>query len=78
MSDMINHPDHYINDKVECIDAMIETQGRDVVMDHCVCCAFKYLWRHNRKGGPADIYKAHWYLSKYIELDEEIEKELLD
>lgn len=66
--DAVNHPKHYTGGAVECIDAMIETQGVDAVMNYCVCNAFKYLWRHRNKGGTEDIKKSHWYLKKYLEL----------
>jgi len=70
MEDNINHPKHYETNKVECIEAMEITQGRGAVMSFCLCNAFKYLWRHNRKNGLEDIKKAKWYLDKYIELAE--------
>ena len=49
---------------------MEETQGKEAVMDFCLCNAFKYLYRHNRKNGLEDIKKAKWYVDKYIELAE--------
>ena len=66
--DMVNHPSHYESGKFECIDVMLETQGKDAVMSFCLCNAFKYLYRHNRKNGIEDIKKAKWYIDKYIEL----------
>ncbi len=74
--DNINHPKHYELDKIECIDAMEMTQGRGTVMSFCLCNAFKYLWRHNRKNGLEDIKKAKWYLDKYIELAEKSKAEI--
>lgn len=74
--DNINHPKHYELDKIECIDAMEMTQGRGAVMSFCLCNAFKYLWRHNRKNGLEDIKKAKWYLDKYIELAEKSKEEI--
>lgn len=68
--DPVNHPSHYETGGIECIDAMLETQGREAVMDFCVCNAFKYLWRHGRKNGVEDVRKAIWYLNKYVELNE--------
>lgn len=73
MEDNINHPKHYETDKVECIEAMEITQGRAAVMSFCLCNAFKYLWRHDRKNGLEDIKKARWYLDKYIKLAEKEE-----
>ncbi len=71
--DVVERPQHYTSTSIECIDAMIETQGADAVKAYCVCNAFKYLWRHNAKNGDEDIKKANWYLNKAVELmgDEE-------
>lgn len=69
--DMVNHPGHYESGKFECIDVMLETQGREAVMGFCICNAFKYLYRHNRKNGIEDVKKAVWYLNKFLELAEE-------
>lgn len=68
--DNVNHPGHYESGKFECIEVMEETQGTEAVMDFCICNAFKYLYRHNRKNGLEDIKKARWYLDKFIELEE--------
>lgn len=69
--DAVSHPAHYTKTSIECIDAMIETQGVEAVKAFCVCNAFKYLWRHNEKNGDEDIKKASWYLNKAVELYEE-------
>lgn len=66
--DVVSRPAHYAKTSIECIDAMIETQGVEAVKAFCVCNAFKYLWRHNRKNGNEDIKKASWYLNKAVEL----------
>ena len=71
MSDNVNHPSHYETGKFECIDVMLETQGLDAVLHFCLCNAFKYIYRHNKKNGLEDVRKAKWYLDKYIELVEE-------
>lgn len=69
--DNVNHPSHYETGKFECIDVMLETQGKEAVQDFCVCNAFKYLYRHGNKNGLEDIKKAIWYLNKYVELEED-------
>lgn len=69
-NDNVNHPSHYETGNFECIDVMLETQGKESVLDFCVCNAFKYIYRHNNKNGIEDIKKAKWYLDKYIELSE--------
>ena len=64
----VQRPQHYTATSIECIDAMVETQGYEAVKNFCICNAFKYLWRHNAKGGDEDIEKAAWYLNKGVEL----------
>ena len=66
--DVVSKPKHYASTSIECIDAMVETQGVEAVKAFCVCNAFKYLWRHNSKNGDEDIKKANWYLNKAVEL----------
>ena len=70
MVDNVNHPAHYETGKFECIEVMIETQGVEAVKNFCLCNAFKYLYRTERKNGLEDIKKAIWYLNKYVELTE--------
>lgn len=67
----VDHPSHYNEGKIECIDAMVETFGKTSVQDFCVLNAFKYIWRYKHKGKPKeDIEKAVWYLNKYLNLEE--------
>ena len=70
----VDHPSHYTHGSVECIDAMVETQGKNAVQHFCICNAFKYLWRWRGKNGVEDIKKAAWYLNKAIQLKESEEK----
>ena len=65
----IDHPAHYAGE-IECIDALLETMGRDDVRAFCLCNAFKYLWRCKKKHDTPeeDVEKAVWYLQKYLEL----------
>ena len=70
-SDNVNHPSHYETNGIECIDAMIASQGAECVMNYCLCNAFKYIWRCQHKGKRVeDIQKAVWYLNKWQELAE--------
>lgn len=71
--DPVNNPAHYNTGRFECIDVMEETQGIEETKHFCICNAFKYLYRHNNKNGDEDIKKAHWYLTKYLELAEKQE-----
>lgn len=70
VNDNVNHPSHYETGSFECIDVMLETQGKEAVKNFCLCNAFKYIYRHNNKNGLEDIQKAKWYIDKYIELSE--------
>lgn len=72
VQDVVNHPQHYeLPGGLECIDAMVATQGPEAVKAFCICNAFKYLWRHNFKKGAEDVEKARWYLNKWHDLQEE-------
>ena len=67
-TDNINHPEHYAG-PIECIDAMIAAYGKEQVAIFCKLCAFKYLWRLEKKGDSSvDAGKAQWYLDKYKEM----------
>lgn len=57
---------------MEVIDVEIATQGEEAVKEHCICAAVEYLLRRKKKNGDEDVRKAHWWLSKYIEI---LEKE---
>lgn len=69
----VNHPSHYNQGKVECIDAMESAYGIDDVIAFCRCNAFKYQWRAGSKIDGAnlekDLKKAQWYQNKQIELE---------
>jgi hypothetical protein len=67
----VNHPSHYNQGGIECIDAMLSAYGKEDVKAFCKCNAFKYIWRTGQKNGIEDIEKAIWYLNKYKELSEE-------
>lgn len=78
-NDPVNHPEHYETNGIECIDAMVASQGKEAVSNYCVCNAFKYIWRHQHKGKSLeDIQKAIWYLNKYVELNSGSENHIVD
>lgn len=70
--DNVNHPAHYEVGNYECIKVMEAIFGSDYVFNFCVCNTFKYLWRHQRKNGFEDLDKARWYLTKALELSENV------
>lgn len=64
--DPVNHPAHYTSGKIECIDAMKEVLGSEVVKGFCLGNTFKYLWRRKDKGAEEqDVEKALWYFDRY-------------
>lgn len=71
MSDNVNHPDHYKNNGIECIDIIIFILGKAGVKFFCLGNVVKYIFRYPKKNGIEDLKKARWYLNKLIELEEE-------
>ena len=68
--DAINHPEHYTDGAMECIDEMVLVFGKDAVKDFCKCNVWKYRYRAMSKGGREDLKKADWYMQKYKELSQ--------
>ena len=68
--DMVNHPPHYTQGGMECIDEMIMIFGKQAVRSFCLCNAWKYRKRALYKNGQEDMDKSNWYLNKYKELVE--------
>lgn len=70
--DMVNHPEHYETNGIECFDAIVASQGNDAAKDFCICNAFKYIWRNKHKNNSVeDIKKAIWYLEKFVQLSDD-------
>lgn len=66
--DMVNHPPHYNQGAVECIDAMQSMMTPCEYKGYLRGCALKYLWRLESKGSAEEnAEKAIWYLKKYLE-----------
>lgn len=75
--DMVNHPTHYTNSNIECIDAIEEvTKPLDGFESYLTGNILKYLWRWKLKNGLEDLQKAKWYLNKLIKEveDKEVDK----
>lgn len=67
MSDMVNHPQHYNQGGIECIDAIKSaTVGKTGIEAFCVGNAIKYLWRYEEKNGLQDVEKAKCYIERLI------------
>lgn len=74
-NDVVNHPTHYTNGSMECIDEMKLIFGKQAVMNFCLCNAWKYRYRALHKNGEEDLAKASWYINKYKELRDTSEEE---
>lgn len=65
--DMVNHPSHYTQGGIECIDALkaatVSKMGIEAI---CTANAIKYLWRYEEKNGVEDVKKARWYIDRLI------------
>ena len=67
--DMVNHPPHYTQGKIECIEVikyindMLHTEGYE---GYCLGNFIKYIWRCNFKNGWEDIDKAIFYLDELL------------
>lgn len=65
----VEHPQHYNQGNIECIDSMESAFGADEVSSFCKLNAFKYLWRAGDKINTVeDLKKARWYIDKIIEI----------
>lgn len=70
LRDMVNHPDHYTQGGMECIDEMLLVFGKEAVKHFCLCNVWKYRKRALFKNKEEDLEKADWYMNKYKELSE--------
>lgn len=76
MVDNVNHPAHYTQAGIECIEA-IEAACSDKPGPEAALLApvIKYLWRYTAKGGSQSLRKAQWYLGRLADRVEQREKE---
>ena len=67
--DVVNHPKHYTQGEIECIDA-IKYINKKLCMEgyegYCLGNFIKYIWRCNFKNGWEDIDKAIFYLNELL------------
>ena len=67
--DMVNHPSHYTQGEIECIEAIryinnkLHIEGYE---GYCLGNFIKYIWRCNFKNGWEDIDKAIFYLNELL------------
>ena len=67
--DMINHPPHYTQGEIECIEAIKYINDKLNILGYegyCLGNFIKYIWRCNFKNGWEDIDKAIFYLNELL------------
>lgn len=66
-NDAVNHPAHYCQGGIECIDAIkAAVAGLTGIEAVCTGNGIKYLWRWKDKNGTEDLRKAAWYINRLI------------
>jgi hypothetical protein len=69
-SDPVNHPAHYMQGGIECIEAIKAALGQEGFKAYCRGNVIKYLWRTEFKNKTQDLQKAKWYLDRLNEESE--------
>lgn len=67
--DAVNHPQHYTQSEIECIDAIDSVTSGYGRPGHAYYAGqvLKYLWRAPFKGRYLqDLEKAQWYLNRLV------------
>ena len=65
-ADFVNHPPHYRQGDVECIDAIQSALTAEEFRGYCKGNALKYIWREKHKGQDESLKKAIWYLNRAL------------
>ena len=67
INDAVNHPSHYAQGSIECIDAMKASMSDEAFKGLLKGNVIKYIWRYEKKVNPLeDLKKAKWYLERLI------------
>jgi hypothetical protein len=68
--DSVNHPSHYTDGAIECIEAIEAQQTIEEFRGYMKGNIVKYIWRERFKGNTESLKKARWYLDHLITFDE--------
>ena len=75
-NDNVNHPSHYTQGSIECIDAIEASMEPAEFRGAMKANIIKYLWRYEYKNGLEDLKKARFYLERMItSYEKDIRKE---
>lgn len=67
MSNNVNHPSHYNEGKIECIEYIKDKFTDEELYGFCIGNAIKYITRAEHKGKKEeDLKKAIWYIDYYL------------
>lgn len=75
MDNAVEHPSHYTQGGIECIEAIKASMNPGGFVDYCKGNVLKYIWRWETKGGLQDLQKAQVYLGWMIETAEKYAEE---
>ena len=67
--DNVNHPSHYTDGGIECIEAIEAQLTPEEYRGYLKGNVAKYVWREKHKGGIESLQKAQWYLTRLINLE---------
>ena len=65
--DEVNHPNHYTQGSIECIDAIESALTSDEFRGYIKGNILKYTWREASKGGEESLRKAQWYINRLLD-----------
>lgn len=74
-NDTVNHPSHYTQNGIECIEAIRASMSDADFEGYCKGNCLKYIWRYKLKNGIEDLRKARVYLEWLIETVERQKEE---
>ena len=68
--DAVNHPSHYTDGRIECIDYIQDKLTKEEFQGYCKGNALKYISRAGKKNPDKyneDLKKAIWYLERAVQ-----------
>ena len=71
MTDQINHPEHYAQSDIECIDAIKAALTPEEFRGYCKGNVIRHIWRERLKGQNESVAKAAWYANRLLEMSSE-------
>lgn len=64
--DMVNSPQHYSSQGIECIDYIKQQLTAEEYRGYLLGNVHKYLHRHQYKNQLEDLRKMEWYFQRYL------------